>query len=177
MKNFNLLKIYKAYIIIMASGVIILSVLSFLRFPHEACAQASCYEPRIPDGTIIHLRLENIGNDAEVDLTPYLAAPKQKLRDMHLWDDSDTDAKAWTCVSAGWATNYDYEQDDTQKNHKWTTVENDKWWLKVQFPSERSGCCGAECPNRCSHENPDVDVICFHKSVAQGPGMNDKKLP
>jgi len=174
MKNFNLLKIYKTYIVVMAAGVIILSVFSFLRFPPEACAQGGCYAPVIPDHTIVHFRFENIGNGAEVNLTSYLDGPSDTLQDMGLWTPGARIAEEWMCVTGGWAANYDYNEKGKHEHRKWTQVMNNNWWLRVDFAGHSSDWC----PSGCQYEDPDVDVICFHQSVLANPKptLADKEM-
>ncbi len=80
---------------------------------------------------------------------------------------TEVSANDYHCVATGWSTHYDFKEDGSGVNMVWTYVSGSWWRARVQFHSG-SG----------SNENPDVDIVCFRKEIAEwgGPGsrtMND----
>lgn len=92
-------------------------------------------------------RFENIGNDANFN--------------------SNISATDYDCVITGWAAQFDYLENNTQTNMLWTYVNNttNTWWVRVVFPSHNT------------HENPDVDVLCFRREITSYSGNRNTNNP
>lgn len=67
-------------------------------------------------------------------------------------------ARDYYCVATGWATYYDVDEGTTEANMVWTYVKGGTWWARVTFNSEDT------------HENPDVDILCFRHEIARWEG-------
>jgi hypothetical protein len=92
-------------------------------------------------------RFENIGNDAHRN-TGFAAS-------------------GYHCVIAGWASQFDIQENGVQTNMLWTYVnpETNSWWIRVVFPSHNT------------NENPDVDVVCFRTEIASYTGNRNLNAP
>lgn len=74
-------------------------------------------------------------------------------------------ATDYQCVAAGWSVAYDVQENNSSVNMVWTFVSGATWWLRAQFGSHSD-----------SHENPDVDLLCFHVGISTFEGnrsLND----
>ena len=85
-------------------------------------------------------RFENKGNDANFDTAI-----------------SSID---YECVATGWSVNYEVAEMETHQNLVWTYVDDvtKTWWARCRFGSEAQ------------HENPDIDILCFRKEIADWQG-------
>ncbi|MCL4859314.1 MAG: hypothetical protein KJZ93_07900, partial [Caldilineaceae bacterium] len=92
-------------------------------------------------------RFENIGNDANKD--------------------TGISATDYHCVITGWAAHYDILENNAQTNMFWTYVNptTNTWWYRVVFPSHNT------------HENPDIDVLCFRTEIASYTGNRNLNNP
>lgn len=63
-------------------------------------------------------------------------------------------ANDYECVATGWSTKYDVDEGSAGANMIWTFVNGTTWYITARFHSEGD-----------DHEIPDVDVLCFHKSI------------
>ena len=113
-------------------------------------------------------------NSASLDVAGNIYAagvkPVQIYRYENKGDEANFDtgiaANDWYCVAAGWSSSYDFEETNAGANMVWTYTSGDPstWWVRVAF---HSGAFGGG-----DHENPDVDIICFHRNIVEwmGPG-------
>jgi hypothetical protein len=105
-------------------------------------------EMRVKGQPLVRIRrFENIGNDANFNST--------------------ISAIDYDCVITGWAAQFDYLENNTQTNMLWTYVNNttNTWWVRVVFPSHNT------------HENPDVDVLCFRREITSYTGNRNINNP
>lgn len=103
---------------------------------------------RVKGASLVRIqRFENIGNDANFN--------------------SNISAIDYDCVITGWAAQFDFLENNTQTNMLWTYVNNttNTWWIRVVFPSHNT------------HENPDVDLLCFRREITSFTGNRNINNP
>jgi len=69
------------------------------------------------------------------------------------------------CVATGWSSEWDINENGVHTNTIWTYVNDatQTWFVRAQFASNEPSC---------GRENPDVDVLCFKKEIAEWQGVN-----
>lgn len=75
---------------------------------------------------------------------------------------------SYFCTIGGWSMSYDINENDGGIYAIWTYVQDSEWRVRAEMKSHSN-----------DHENPDVDVICFHSSIASwdGPGWASLNQP
>lgn len=72
--------------------------------------------------------------------------------------DTGISSDEYECVVTGWSAKYDIDEAGSLINCVWTFVKDSHWRVKVQLASHND------------HENPDVDILCFRKDIAEWQG-------
>jgi hypothetical protein len=69
-------------------------------------------------------------------------------------------ANNYECVATSWSADYDINEGGAHFNQIWTHVVGSTWYIDAHLSSEGND------------ENPDVDVLCFRKDIAEWVGAS-----
>jgi hypothetical protein len=118
-----------------------------------------CFGPEGPKWWTMNDKAEvAVGGARPVKILRYLDQGERARINTHV------PASEWECVATGWSARWG-DTAAVGDNSVWTRVVEGEWWAYVEFHDNGS------------HENPDVDILCFRKEIVDYTGDRSHYKP